>query len=109
MTAEDAINVFKEQFCGLDAYCEIHRDGLCLTDGCEVWWAIKALEQYKADAVEIIRCKDCKHWIPYDWMFSEVWKSQNIDDYAESEIGCTYCDMSMGAMDYCSRGERKNG
>ena len=62
-----------------------------------------------ADAVEIIRCKDCKHWIPYDWMFSEVWKSQNIDDYAESEIGCTYCDMSMGAMDYCSRGERKDG
>ena len=45
MTAEDAINVFKEQFCGLEAYCEIHRDGLCLTDGCEVWWAIKALEQ----------------------------------------------------------------
>lgn len=60
-----------------------------------------------ADAVEVVRCKDCKHWIPYDWMFSEVWKSQNIDDYAESEIGCTYCDMSMGAMDYCSRGERK--
>ena len=61
------------------------------------------------DTVEVVRCKDCKHWIPYDWMFSEVWKSQNIDDYAESEIGCTYCDMSMGAMDYCSRGERKNG
>lgn len=61
------------------------------------------------DAVEVVRCKDCKHWIPYDWMFSEVWKSQNIDDYTESEIGCTYCDMSMGAVDYCSRGERKDG
>ena len=60
------------------------------------------------DVVEVVRCKDCKYWIPYDWMFSEVWKSQNIDDYAESEIGCTYCDMSMGAMDYCSRGERKD-
>ena len=59
MTAEDAVNVFKEQFCGLEAYCEIHRDGLCLTDGCEVWWAIKALEQYKAD-VQPVRHG---HWI----------------------------------------------
>lgn len=49
MTAEDAINVFKEQFCGLDAYCEIHQHGLCLTEDCEIWWAIKALEQYKGN------------------------------------------------------------
>ena len=56
---------------------------------------------------QIIRCKDCKHWIPYDWMFSEVWQSQNIDDYPEDEIGCNYCDMSMKANDYCSRVERK--
>lgn len=56
---------------------------------------------------QIIRCKDCKHWIPYDWMFSEVWQSQNIDDYPEDEIGCKYCDMSMKANDYCSRAERK--
>ena len=57
--------------------------------------------------LKIIRCKDCKHWIPYDWMFSEVWQSQNIDDYPEDEIGCKYCDMSMKANDYCSRAERK--
>lgn len=56
---------------------------------------------------EIIRCKDCKYWIPYDWMFSEVWQSQNIDDYPEDEIGCNYCDMSMKANDFCSRGERR--
>ena len=57
---------------------------------------------------EIIRCKDCKHWIPYDWMFSEVWQSKNIADYPEDEIGCNYCDMAMKANDFCSRGERKN-
>ena len=56
---------------------------------------------------EIIRCKDCKNWMPYDWMFSEVWRSQNIDDYSEDEFGCTYCDMNMGANDYCSRADRK--
>lgn len=88
------------------------------TDGDTMWqsgcWVrYRAVEQVvkgqpSVDAVKVVRCKDCKHWIPYDWMFSEVWKSQNIDDYAESEIGCTYCDMSMGAMDYCSRGEWKD-
>ena len=57
---------------------------------------------------EIIRCKDCKHWIPYDWMFSEVWQSKNIADYPEDEIGCNFCDVAMKANDFCSRGERKN-
>ena len=56
---------------------------------------------------EIIRCKDCKHWIPYDWMFSEVWQSKNMADYPEDEIGCNYCDMAMKANDFCSRGERR--
>ena len=56
---------------------------------------------------EIIRCKDCKHWIPYDWMFSEVWQSKNIADYPEDEIGCNLCDVAMKANDFCSRGERR--
>ena len=56
---------------------------------------------------EIVRCKDCKHWIPYDWMFSEVWQSKNIADYPEDEIGCNYCDMAMKANDFCSRGEKR--
>ena len=56
---------------------------------------------------EIIRCKDCKHWIPYDWMFSEVWQSKNIADYPEDEIGCDCCDMAMKANDFCSRAEKR--
>ena len=56
---------------------------------------------------EIIRCKDCKHWIPYDWMFSEVWRSISMDDYLEDEIGCAYCDRNMGANDFCSKAERR--
>ena len=59
-----------------------------------------------ADAkAEIVHCKDCKHWIPYDWMLSEVWQSRNINDYPEDEIGCNYCDVAMKANDFCSRGE----
>lgn len=56
---------------------------------------------------EIIRCRDCKYWMPYDWMFSEIRQSQNINDYPEDEIGCEYCDMTMKADDFCSRAERK--
>ena len=56
---------------------------------------------------EIVRCKDCKHWIPYDWMFSEIWQSKNITDYPEDEIGCDCCDMAMKANDFCSRAERR--
>lgn len=56
---------------------------------------------------EIIRCKDCKHWIPYDWMFSEVWQSKNIADYPEDEIGCDCSEMEMKANDFCSRVERR--
>ena len=56
---------------------------------------------------EIVRCKDCKHWIPYDWMFSEVWQSKNMADYPEDEMGCNWCDMAMKADDFCSRAERR--
>ena len=56
---------------------------------------------------EIVRCKDCKHWIPYDWMFSEMWQSKNIADYPEDEMGCNWCDMAMKANDFCSRAERR--
>ena len=56
---------------------------------------------------EIVRCKDCKHWMPYDWMFSEVWRSKNMADYPEDEIGCNWCDMAMKANDFCSRAERR--
>lgn len=65
------------------------------------------LNELPAIQPEIIRCKDCKHWIPYDWMFSEVWRSKNMADYPEDEIGCNWCDMAMKADDYCSRAERR--
>ena len=56
---------------------------------------------------ETIKCKDCKHWMPYEWMFSEVWQSKNIADYPEDEIGCDCCDMAMKANDFCSRAVRR--
>ena len=72
--------------------------------------SIKDIEELpSADVVEVVRCKDCVHYIPYDWMFSEVWKSQNIEDYPQNEIGCEWVDHYVKPNDYCSLGERKNG
>lgn len=69
--------------------------------------ARKIIEEAPAAQSEIIHCKDCKNWIPYDWMFGETWQSQNMDDYPQDEIGCSYCDMAMKADDFCSRAERR--
>ena len=69
--------------------------------------AEKVVKQLPPIQPEIVRCKDCKHWIPYDWMFSEVWRSKNMADYPEDEIGCNWCDMAMKANDFCSRGEKR--
>lgn len=93
MTKEDAINIFKESFCGFEAYCEIHQDGLCLTDNCEIWWAIKALEQCKADIVDVVRCADCTH--SYE-TFAGLICSHGV---------CVDCIVRDDF--YCSYGERK--
>ena len=69
--------------------------------------AVGEIEQLPPIQPEIVRCKDCKHWIPYDWMFSEVWRSKNMADYLEDDIGCNCSDMAMKANDFCSRAERR--
>ena len=72
-----------------------------------IQYDIEAIEQLPSAQPKIIRCKDCKHWIPYDWMFSEVWQSKNIADYPEDDIGCDCSEMAMKANDFCSRAERR--
>ena len=64
-------------------------------------------EDYEEAQPEIIYCKNCKHWIPYEWMFSEVWQSKNIADYPEDDIGCDCCEAAMKANDFCSRAVRR--
>ena len=64
-------------------------------------------DAWQPKTAKIIQCKDCKNWIPYDWMFNKTWKSTSIDNYAEDEIGCRYCDMHMSSSDFCSKAERR--
>ena len=82
----------------IDALCRVHEyNGR----------SVEAIKQLPSAQPETIYCKDCKHWMPYEWMFSEVWQSKNIADYPEDEIGCDCCDMAMKAVDFCSRAERR--
>ena len=97
-------------------YC-ITKDRVCefatISGYCHITTCIKEatiddnIKQLPSIQPEIVRCKDCKHWIPYDWMFSEVWQSKNIADYPEDEIGCDCSEMAMKANDFCSRAERR--
>lgn len=58
----------------------------------------KKLEEYiSADAVEVVRCKDCKHW--HEW-------ENATGSCLRSENGCNW--FGTDAIDYCSFGERKN-
>lgn len=49
------------------------------------------------DAVEVVRCKDCKH------------NYHNMIPGGEAEYGCTKCiELPITANFYCALGERKN-
>jgi hypothetical protein len=49
----------------------------------------------KVDAVEVVRCKDCKHWQEHDGdMYCGCWANLMTDTAAD---------------DFCSYGERKDG
>lgn len=82
-------------------------DGSCSKADRDIRELLDDIENLPSAQPDIVRCKDCKHWIPYDWMFSEVWQSKNKADYPEDEIGCEWSDMAMKANDFCSRGERR--
>lgn len=56
---------------------------------------------------EIVRCKDCKYYIPYDWMFDGLTRSSNINDYSQDEIGCAVNDHNYPPEGFCSCAERR--
>lgn len=56
---------------------------------------------------EIIHCKDCKHYMPYEWMWDDISRSSDINDYAPDEIGCEKIDHHCQPDGFCSFAERK--
>jgi hypothetical protein len=53
---------------------------------------VKLEDASDVDVVEVVRCKDCIHWLEYD----------------SSPPDCGMNMLRMGPDDYCSYGERKN-
>ena len=57
-------------------------------------------DQPTVDAVEVVRCKDCKHWNHME---------DGIGDCTNLRFHLTgHADPTMGADDFCSCGERKD-
>ena len=55
------------------------------------------------DAVEVVRCKDCKHWKPSG--------SKAGNSFSDMEYigGCEFSNYYRRESDFCSYGERKEG
>ena len=60
-------------------------------------------EQPTVDAVEVVRCKDCKHWKPSG--------SKAGNSFSDMEYigGCEFSNYYRRESDFCSYGERKEG
>ena len=56
-----------------------------------------------ADAVEVVWCKDCKHWKPSG--------SKAGNSFSDMEYigGCEFSNYYRRESDFCSYGERKEG
>ena len=49
------------------------------------------------DAVEVVRCRDCKHWL------------KDVAGCSDFVGRCEFASYMVGATGYCSYGERKDG
>ena len=55
------------------------------------------------DAVEVVRCRECKHWKPSG--------SKAGNSFSDMEYigGCEFANYYRSESDFCSYGERKDG
>ena len=77
---------------------ELSDEDWCVTGGTAIRLIHNAIDGAPTiDAVPVVRCKDCKHWLN--------------DFYGCTEfVGCcAYANYMIGANGYCIYGERKEG
>ena len=57
----------------------------------------------RVDAVEVVRCRECKHWKPSG--------SKAGNSFSDMEYigGCEFTNYCRRESDFCSYGERKEG
>ena len=85
MTREEAIQAWEQM------RSEIDKENWLFVGTINPLMIDMAIEALQADTVEVVRCKDCKHYKPFD-------KSKKFD-----------CPQGLYAVfenDYCSHGER---
>ena len=86
----------------LKRYTEMEKDGKLVFAACEIKqdFADMISNATTVDAVEVVRCKDCKHYKPQK-------KSAHWENRAN------YCNrvvtIKVQPDDFCSYGERKDG
>lgn len=59
------------------------------------------LEFPAVDAVEVVRCRDCKNWEPSGSEMGDLFENM------EPIGGCRYVNFCRKASDFCSYGERR--
>ena len=79
-----------------DVYSDLFDDGMELLD--------RMYEQGKADAVPVVRCKDCIHWLNEEGLEDHVC----LKIYSDGAVSL-YAWQNRNPDDFCSYGERKDG
>lgn len=80
--------------CPYNGYCQNKTDmGYCgITGGCSKRFPSRVIYTFNVDAVEVVRCKDCKHY-----------QAQDLTRPTTCAVGLE----DNLADDFCSRGERR--
>ena len=85
----DADNLHNAKFQNTDGYGE--------NVAYRVGWneAIEAIEENEPTAIDIVRCKECKH------------NYNTAINHGKMQPRCDFTDWKLSENDYCSRGERE--
>ena len=68
---------------------------------------IETIRKLPSTQPEIIRCNECKHYIPYEWMWDDISRSSDINDYSQEEIGCEINDHDFPPDGFCCFAKRR--
>ena len=89
----------KQFVCG---HCnEVCSEEPCESSDCD--WMAFIDKEPAADVMEVVRCRECKHWKPSG--------SKTVNPFSDMEYigGCEFTKYCRRESDFCSYGELKEG
>ena len=69
-------------------------------------WLFECFEEVDSDMVEVVRCKDCKHWCTVDCA-PNYGSCSKLEDRYKEDCKSSF-DETTRFDDFCSYGERKD-